>query len=133
MYYVGMKWYVNQLEETIIQLCSKFHLDANRSPHTGVWIGDDKICAMGVSNSRFVTSHGLAINCNVDLNWFGHIVPCGIEGKGVTSLSQQLKRNVTIEETQHVFIEMFKSNFECQLDEMSESQVKYMKEEFVIK
>ena len=128
-----MKWYVNQLEETIIQLCSKFDLKAIRSPHTGVWIGDDKICAMGVSNSRFVTSHGLAINCDVDLKWFGHIVPCGIEGKGVTSLTKQLDRNVNIVETWPILVQMFKTNFDCQIEEMSESQVNIMKQDFVIK
>ena len=53
---------------------------AKRSPHTGVWIGEeDKICAMGIRNSGFVTTHGLALNCNTDLRWFGQIVPCGIE------------------------------------------------------
>ena len=50
--------------------------------HSGVWIGDNKICAMGINAEREITSHGLAINCNTDMKWFGNIVPCGIVDKG---------------------------------------------------
>ena len=63
-----MEWYVDALEQTVIDLLKdSFGLSGARSPHTGVWIGDDKICAMGVRNSGFVTSHGLALNCNTDM------------------------------------------------------------------
>ena len=55
-----------------------------------------KICAMGVHSSDFVTCHGLALNCNTDLTWFQHIVPCGIKGKGVTSLTEELNRYLNI-------------------------------------
>merc|ERR1719357_1142366 len=101
---MGMRWYVHTLEQTVMDtLHAAYGLKTHRSPHTGVWTtsgGQDeneekKICAMGVHNSDLVTSHGLALNCNIDLAWFDHIVPCGIEGKGVTSLTQELGRVTT--------------------------------------
>ena len=66
-----MKWYIHTLEQVVMDVCSDQGLLANRSPHTGVWIGDNKICAMGVHNKGFITSHGIALNCNTDLKWFG--------------------------------------------------------------
>ena len=62
---------------------------------------------MGVHNSDLVTSHGLALNCNIDLTWFDHIVPCGIEGKGVTSLSKEMNLPITIQYAQSYFFEQF--------------------------
>lgn len=64
---------------------------------------------------RFVTTHGLALNCDVDLTWFEHIVPCGIEGKGVTSLSKELGRTVTVAEATVPFLESFAEVFDCEL------------------
>lgn len=84
----AIRWYVDTLEVAIIDLLAEFGLKGETSPHTGVWIGDNKICAMGINAQREVTSHGLAINCNTDMSWFGNIVPCGIQDKGVTSLSK---------------------------------------------
>lgn len=81
------RWYVDQLEAAIIDLLKEFNLKGETSPHTGVWIGDNKICAMGINAENEITSHGLAINCNTDMSWYGNIVPCGIVDKGVTSLS----------------------------------------------
>lgn len=117
---LGMKWYINTLEEVVIQtLKHGFDLHGFRSPNTGVWVGQEpqemKICAMGVHNNDLVTCHGLALNCNTDLSWFNHIVPCGIEGKGVTSLSQELKRQVPIAEAESVLIEQFSHLFNCQV------------------
>jgi lipoyl(octanoyl) transferase len=70
---------------------------------TGVWVDDRatgrpaKVCAFGVRCSRWVTMHGLALNVNTDLSWFGHIVPCGIADKGVTSMQRELGRPVDAE------------------------------------
>ena len=100
-----------------IDTCAHFGLEAGRSPHTGVWIQDRKICAMGVRNSGYVTSHGLALNCNVDLKWFEEIVPCGIKDKGVTSLTNELARDVSVEEVIPVLIKKFEENFECNVVE----------------
>jgi len=118
---LGMKWYIETLEEVIIQtLKSGFNIEGFRSPHTGVWVNksnEKKICAMGVHNSDLVTSHGLALNCDIDLKWFDHIVPCGIEGKGVTSLSQEMNRTVGIQETQSHFFEQFEKLYSCRIIE----------------
>ncbi|KAI4459120.1 octanoyltransferase [Holotrichia oblita] len=109
----SMKWYICHIEKTVIDVCTKFGLKANTSPHTGVWIGDNKICAIGVHGSRFVTTHGLAINCCTDLEWYKHIVPCGIKDKGVTTLTKELNRVVTVEEVMPIFLDCFKKYFNC--------------------
>uniref|UniRef100_UPI00398E7888 octanoyl-[acyl-carrier-protein]:protein N-octanoyltransferase LIPT2, mitochondrial n=1 Tax=Pristiophorus japonicus TaxID=55135 RepID=UPI00398E7888 len=111
----SVRWYVGQLERTAVRLCSRFGIDAETSPDTGVWVGDDKICAIGIHCGRYITSHGLALNCNTDLLWFSHITPCGIEGKGVTSLSRVLRREVTVSEAVEPFLETFAEQFNCTL------------------
>ncbi|KAM9701280.1 LOW QUALITY PROTEIN: octanoyl-[acyl-carrier-protein]:protein N-octanoyltransferase LIPT2, mitochondrial-like, partial [Menidia menidia] len=92
----GVRWYVGQLEASVVSLCAGLGLAASLSPHTGVWIGDSKVCAIGIHVGRRVTSHGLALNVTLDLSWFGHIVPCGLEGGGVTSLSREMGRGFTV-------------------------------------
>ncbi|XP_026149148.1 octanoyl-[acyl-carrier-protein]:protein N-octanoyltransferase LIPT2, mitochondrial [Mastacembelus armatus] len=111
----SVRWYVCELEKTIISLCSRFGIKASTSPHTGVWVEDKKICAIGIHCGRYVTSHGLALNCNTDLSWFSYIVPCGIEGKGVTSMSAELRRDVSVEETIPHLLDAFRAQFNCQL------------------
>ncbi|XP_068601647.1 octanoyl-[acyl-carrier-protein]:protein N-octanoyltransferase LIPT2, mitochondrial [Brachionichthys hirsutus] len=111
----SVRWYVCELEKTIVSVCSRFHIEASPSPHTGVWVGDNKICAIGVHCGRYVTSHGFALNCSTDLSWFGHIVPCGVEGKGVTSLSAELRRDVGVEEAIPHLLDAFRDQFNCQL------------------
>lgn len=111
---LGMKWYINTLEQIIIDMCQDYGITGTRSPHTGVWVGNNKICAMGVHNSNLVTSHGLALNCSTDLAWFGHIVPCGIQGAGVTSISQELSDQVTPEEVSEKFLDKFSLAFQCE-------------------
>ncbi|KAF5299266.1 hypothetical protein FQA39_LY02439 [Lamprigera yunnana] len=110
----SMRWYVSQLETTVINLCEHFGLKAQTSPHTGVWIGDNKVvCAIGVHGSRFITSHGIALNCNTNLDWYEHIIPCGIEDKGVTSLTEEVGRNISVEEIIPIFIKSFGTVFDC--------------------
>ncbi|KAM3615455.1 uncharacterized protein V6R79_002530 [Siganus canaliculatus] len=111
----SVRWYVGQLEQTVIAACRSFGIQASTSPHTGVWVGDNKICAIGIHCGRYVTSHGLALNCNTDLSWFAHIVPCGIEDKGVTSLSAELRRDVSVEEAESHLLDAFRDHFHCQL------------------
>lgn len=112
----SMRWYVNQLETTIIDLCYMFNISAKTTEDTGIWVGDSKICAIGIHGKKYVTTHGIGLNCNTDLKWFDYIIPCGIEGKGVTSLSKELSRNVSVEETIPSFLESFSNNFNCSLD-----------------
>uniref|UniRef100_A0A8D0HC63 BPL/LPL catalytic domain-containing protein n=1 Tax=Sphenodon punctatus TaxID=8508 RepID=A0A8D0HC63_SPHPU len=69
----------------------------------------------GVRCGRHITSHGLALNCCTDLTWFDHIVPCGLVGKGVTSLSQELNRDVTVDEVTEPFLDAFAEVFKCTL------------------
>ena len=71
--------------------------------------------SLGFHVSRWITSHGLALNCNVDLGWFDHIVACGLVGKGVTSLSVETWKNISIEKTITPFTESFKEVFDCEL------------------
>lgn len=83
--------YVRDLEEVMIRTCADFGVLAGRLPGlTGAWVGGDKIGAIGVRISRWIASHGFAFNVNTDLEYFDLIVPCGIEGKGVTSLRRLL-------------------------------------------
>ena len=101
-------WYLRALEEAVIQTLAAYGLRAGRiAGLTGVWLDWEagaptprKICAMGVRCSRWVTLHGLALNVNTDLSYFGHIVPCGITDKAVTSLQQELGRAVPVAEVQ---------------------------------
>lgn len=113
----SVKWYVCQIEKMVIRLCAEFGIKGETSPDTGVWVNDKKICAIGIHGSRYITSHGLALNCNTDLKWFNHIVPCGIEGKGVTSISKELNMNVTIQDVLPLFQTAFQDQFDCSLTE----------------
>lgn len=113
-----MRWYVATLELTVIETCRKMGIpQAITTSDTGIWVGNNKICAIGVHGSRYVTTHGIGLNCCTDLHWFEHIVPCGIEGKGVTSLSQELQRNVCVEEATEIFVRCFAEHFKCQIQE----------------
>ena len=101
-------WYLRALEEAVIQTLATYGLRAGRiAGLTGVWLGWEagaanprKICAMGVRCSRWVTLHGLALNVNTDLRYFGYIVPCGISDKAVTSLQAELGHAVPVEEVE---------------------------------
>jgi lipoyl(octanoyl) transferase len=81
--------YVRDLEEILIRVAADFGIAASRVPGlTGIWVGDDKLAAIGVRIARWVTSHGFALNVTTDLAFFDLIVPCGIRGRGVTSLAR---------------------------------------------
>ena len=81
--------YIRDLEEVLIRTAADFGVDATRVPGlTGVWVGTDKLAAIGVRISRWVTSHGFALNVTTDLEYFDLIVPCGIADRGVTSLAR---------------------------------------------
>ena len=83
--------YVRDLEEVMIAIAAGFGVSAERVPGlTGAWVGKNKLAAIGVRISRWVTSHGFAFNVSTDLAHFGLIVPCGIADRGVTSLGELL-------------------------------------------
>ncbi len=90
--------YVRDLEEVMIRTAKDFGITANRiAGLTGVWVGQEKLAAIGVRISRWVTMHGFAFNVNTSLNYFKLIVPCGISDKGVTSLQNLLKQQIPLE------------------------------------
>jgi lipoyl(octanoyl) transferase len=91
--------YLRRLEEAVIGICADVGVVSERRAdvQTGVWVGDDKICAIGVRLMRArVTLHGFALNCETDLSWFRGIVACGLPDRGQTSLSAQLGRRVSV-------------------------------------
>ena len=104
-YFTDIHKYLRTLEEAVILTCLDFGITAGRIDGlTGVWVDIEsgnsarKICAFGVKSSRWVTMHGLALNVDSDLNFFDLIVPCGITDRGVTSISKEVGRKVTLEE-----------------------------------
>jgi lipoyl(octanoyl) transferase len=94
--------YLRTLEQAAIETLASLGVAGERNPvNTGVWVGNRKVCAIGIKVRRWATLHGLALNCDVDLAPYQTIVPCGIRGDfGVTSLSQELDRTVTVAEVQ---------------------------------
>lgn len=107
--------HVRDLEEVLMRVCATFGLETMRvDDRSGVWLAADsplvgtrperKIAAIGVRVSRGVTMHGFALNCDCDMTWFDRIVPCGIEDAGVTSLSTELGRTVTVQEALPVVV-----------------------------
>lgn len=109
-------WYMRSLEEVFIRAAAAFQIRAGRIPHvTGVWVGNDKLVALGVHVSRWVTSHGFAFNVNTDLRYFDWIVPCGLEGKGVTSLAKLLGEPVEMSAVTGRVIEAFGEVFNLEM------------------
>ncbi|PIM99089.1 Lipoyltransferase [Handroanthus impetiginosus] len=111
----GARKYVEKLEQTMIELAALYGVKASagQTGETGVWVGTRKIGAIGVRISSGITSHGLAFNINPDLNYFKHIVPCGIADKEVTSLQKQVGQVLPCEEVIHEqLISCFISKFE---------------------
>ena len=104
--------YLRLLEDLVIDVLKNFNINAGRVEGlTGVWLGSEKICAIGVKVSRWITMHGIAININTDLTYFDYIIPCGIKDKKVTSLKKHLGQEVEIEKVIIFFLESFKKLF----------------------
>jgi lipoyl(octanoyl) transferase len=104
--------YVRDLEQVLIQAAAAFGVTAGRVPGlTGAWVGHDKLAAIGVRISRWVTSHGFAFNVNTDLSHFDLIVPCGIADRGVTSLAKLLGHPIQLDRVEIAAIEAFSSVF----------------------
>jgi lipoyl(octanoyl) transferase len=107
-FFTDIHLYLRTLEEAVILTLADYGLTAGRYPgYTGVWFDADndkarKICAMGVRCSRWVTMHGLAMNINTNLDYFKNIVPCGIDDKAVTSMQQELGREVDLNAVQKI-------------------------------
>ena len=115
-------WYLRSLEQVIIDVIAEYGLKGERSAgETGVWLSPEdpfmarKICAMGIKGSRWITMHGFALNVNTDLSHFEFIVPCGIQGKTVTSLEKELGHKVDYEEVKRKIKKHFEFVFDCEL------------------
>lgn len=118
--------YMRKLEEVIVLTIAEYGLKGERSKgETGVWLDVDtskarKICAMGVHTSRWVTMHGFALNVNTNLSYYEGIIPCGILNKGVTSLAQELGKEIDENEIKKIilkyFSKVFKSEFTSYID-----------------
>ena len=105
--------YVRDLEEVLIRTAADFGIEAGRvKGYSGAWVGDRKLAAIGVRISRWVTSHGFALNVTTDLSGFDLIVPCGIADRGVTSLSALLGRDVAIADVERAVVTHFATVFE---------------------
>jgi lipoyl(octanoyl) transferase len=105
--------YVRDLEEVLIQTAAHFGVTAVRLLGlTGIWVGSEKLAAIGVRIARWVTSHGFAFNVSTNLSHFGLIVPCGITDKGVTSLERLLGRKVPMAEVEDAAVQAFCRVFE---------------------
>jgi lipoyl(octanoyl) transferase len=121
-YYTDIGRYLRNLEDIIILTLAEYGLKGERSPgETGVWLdsmvagSERKICAMGVRCSRWVTMHGFAFNVNTNLEYFEHIIPCGIRHKTVTSLQKELGFELSLEEVKEKVKANFEKVFNCEL------------------
>lgn len=119
-FFTDIHKYLRFLEEVIIRTVAEYGITAQRSKgETGVWIDVGtpfarKICAMGIRSSRWVTMHGFALNVTTDLEYFSHIVPCGIKGKSVTSLGIELGREIALSQVKEKILVHFKELFEVE-------------------
>ncbi|MFW6158060.1 MAG: lipoyl(octanoyl) transferase LipB [Planctomycetota bacterium] len=105
--------YFRSLEQVVIELLAGYGIDAVRQDGlTGVWVGDEKVCAMGVAIKRWITYHGLALNVDPNLGHFRLITPCGIADKGVTSLRRLLGRPVPVGQVKEQLVQHFAAEFE---------------------
>ena len=122
-FFTDIHKYLRLLEECVILTLADYGISSTRSEgETGVWlqVGTPfarKICAMGVRASRWVTMHGLALNVNVNLGYFDHIIPCGIKGKAVTSMQAELGYEVPMQEVEQKFRHHFQVVFQAQIQE----------------
>jgi len=119
-----LHWFLRMVEEVIIGSLGNYGIEATRDViNTGVWVGSDKIAAVGVSSSRWITTHGFALNVNPDLSYFDTsiIIPCGINGRGVTSMAEVLaKRGVlstpTLKEVSEVVLKNIRDVFHIEIE-----------------
>ena len=128
-YRTDLHWYLRSLEEVIILANRDFGLEGNREEGmTGVWVGGEKIAAIGVKVSRWITMHGFALNVNTDLSKFGRIIPCGIFHKGVTSMERLLGKRVELNQVHTSLDRAFGKVFGRIVARQEESTLKHLVE-----
>jgi lipoyl(octanoyl) transferase len=113
MYKTDLHWFLREIESCIIELLAGYKIKAGRVEKlTGVWVENKrKICALGLHCSKWITSHGFALNINNDINQFNFIVPCGISDKEVTSMKQELGMEIDISDVKTKCFEIFINTF----------------------
>ena len=124
LFFTDIGKYLRYIEETIILTLAEYGVEAGRfKGQTGVWLDPEspskarKICAIGVRCSRWVTMHGFAFNVNTDLDYFNHIIPCGITDKSVTSLQKELGHEVDLQEVKDKLVKHFAELFQATIKE----------------
>ena len=112
-YKKSINWYMRGLEQLLIYTLAEFMVTAERKEGlTGVWVGDEKIAALGVRVTRWITMHGFSLNVTPDLAYYSSIIPCGIFDYGVTSMAKLLTDEVTVDSVKQVLIEKFMKQFQ---------------------
>jgi lipoyl(octanoyl) transferase len=115
--------YVRDIEEALIRSIAEFGITGERiAGLTGVWVGNEKLAAIGVRIARWITSHGFALNVNTDLDYFQMIVPCGITDKGVTSLSRLLHQPVEMRDVARILTRHFAEVFQRDIRDAGDGQ-----------
>jgi lipoyl(octanoyl) transferase len=111
-YYLDIHRYLRDLEEVVLRTLAEYGVTGQRvDGYTGVWVGEEKIAAIGIKVSRWVTMHGFAFNVNTNLGYFDKIIPCGIFHKGVTSLERILERKVDMGDVKRRLAKHFENVF----------------------
>lgn len=113
-YKIGVREYIEKMENAIIETIAEYGLIGGRKKDaTGIWLDFEhkvrarKICAIGVRVSRFVTMHGFALNVNTEMRYFNYINPCGFQSFGVTSIQQELGKEISMDEVKTLLMEKF--------------------------
>ena len=115
-YKADIHWYLRSLEEVIIAALGEYDIEAGREEGmTGVWVKGEKIAAIGIKVSRWITMHGFALNVNTDLRKFDRIIPCGIFHKGVTSMEKLLGKKLPLEDVHAKLNQAFTVVFGCRI------------------
>jgi len=113
---LGIASYIERLEEVIIRTAAHFGITARRIPsRTGVWVDNNKLCAMGIKCSRYVCMHGFALNIRTDLDFFHGIIPCGISDGGVTSFEKLCEQPPDKKSVSDLLLNEFQEIFNCSI------------------
>ena len=112
-YKKSVSWYMRTLESLIMDTLQEYEISSSRKEGlAGVWVNDKKIAALGVRMSRWVTMHGFALNVNTALHYYNGIIPCGIFEYGITSMENELGKELPMDEVKNVLMKHFRSTFQ---------------------
>ena len=123
-HYNDIHRYLRDIEEAIIRTFDDYGISAGREPEfTGVWVKNEKVAAIGVKVSKWITMHGFALNVNTDLSYFDRIIPCGIFHKGVTSIHNILGKEISLIEVHQHLIKHFSQLFQWEVKQISHEEL----------